>query len=70
LIGILNLNDGESMGIVRFPNRSENQRNPTIHGREHHIGDGGFVDWTQQLLENKKERMLISAIGLDRLLMP
>jgi hypothetical protein len=41
----------------------------TIHGREHLIGDGGFVDWTQQLLENKKERMLISAIGLDRLLM-
>lgn len=42
----------------------------TINGREYYIGDGGFVDWTQQLLENKKERMLISAIGLDRLLMP
>ncbi|MCS7462256.1 hypothetical protein N0M98_19120 [Paenibacillus doosanensis] len=42
----------------------------TIGGREYNIGDGGFVDWTQQLLENKKERMLISAIGLDRLLMP
>lgn len=42
----------------------------TIGGRECNIGDGGFVDWTQKLLENKKERMLISAIGLDRLLMP
>lgn len=41
----------------------------TIRGREHMIGDGGFVDWTQQLLGNKKERMLISAIGLDRLLL-
>jgi len=41
-----------------------------IRGREHNIGDGGFVDWTQRLLENKKERMLISAIGLDRMLMP
>lgn len=33
------------------------------------IGDGGFVDWTQKLLGNKKERCLISGIGLDRLLM-
>ncbi|SEO74975.1 hypothetical protein [Paenibacillus sp. OV219] len=41
----------------------------TIDGREHFIGDGGFVDWTRQLLGSKKERMLISAIGLDRLLM-
>jgi hypothetical protein len=29
------------------------------------IGDGGFVDWTQQLLENKKERLLISGTGVD-----
>lgn len=41
----------------------------TIGGREFDIGDGGFVDWTQQLLGNKKERMLISAIGLDHMLM-
>ncbi|MBW7456989.1 hypothetical protein ACFOLF_31820 [Paenibacillus sepulcri] len=40
----------------------------TIQGRELNIGDGGFVDWTQQLLGAKKERLLISAIGLDRLL--
>lgn len=33
------------------------------------IGDGGFVDWTQKLLGNKKERLLISAIGLDRLML-
>jgi hypothetical protein len=39
-----------------------------INGQEHYIGDGGFVDWTQQLLGSKKERLLISAIGLDRLL--
>lgn len=39
-----------------------------IKGQEIHIGDGGFVDWSQKLLDNKKERMLISAIGLDRLL--
>ncbi|MBP1996208.1 hypothetical protein [Paenibacillus eucommiae] len=37
--------------------------------KEYYIGDGGFVDWTQKMLENKKERLLISAIGLDRLLL-
>ena len=33
------------------------------------IGDGGFVDWTQKLVGSRKERFLISGIGLDRLLM-
>ncbi|MBD2867793.1 hypothetical protein [Paenibacillus arenilitoris] len=37
-------------------------------GESFPIGDGGFVDWPQRLLGNRKERMLISAIGLDRLL--
>ena len=32
------------------------------------IGDGGFVDWMQQMTNNKKERCLISGVGLDRLL--
>lgn len=29
------------------------------------LSDGGFVSWTQQLLSNKKHRMLISGIGLE-----
>lgn len=29
------------------------------------IADGGFVDWTQQLLSNHKERLLISGFGLE-----
>lgn len=33
------------------------------------IGDGGFVDWTQEMLGSKKERCLISCVALDRLLM-
>jgi hypothetical protein len=33
------------------------------------IGDGGFVDWTQRLLGNRKERLLISGVGVDRLAM-
>ena len=40
----------------------------TANGQRVEIGDGGFVDWTQKLINNKKERLLISAIGLDRLL--
>lgn len=39
-----------------------------LHGREMPVIDGGFVDWTQQLLEDKKERLLISGIGLDLIL--
>jgi hypothetical protein len=39
-----------------------------INGANLNIGDGGFVDWPQKLLNNRKQRMMISAIGLDRLL--
>lgn len=31
------------------------------------VGDGGLVPWTQRLLGNSKERLLIGGIGLDRL---
>lgn len=33
------------------------------------IGDGGFVDWIQRMTHRKKERCLISGIGLERLLL-
>lgn len=36
-----------------------------VNGEAYEIGDGGFVDWTQQLLQNKKERMLSTGFGLD-----
>jgi hypothetical protein len=35
--------------------------------REVEIADGGFVDWTQKLLGNHKERLLISGFGLSLL---
>jgi hypothetical protein len=31
------------------------------------IADGGLVDWTQHLLQSRKERLMISGLGLDRL---
>ena len=38
-----------------------------IAGRFKEIGDGGFVDWTQQLTGSHKERLLISGFGVDGL---
>lgn len=41
-----------------------------IPGPDHaeiEIADGGFTDWTQQLNSNRKERMLISGLGLELL---
>ena len=35
-------------------------------GTEYFIVDGGFTDWTQQLLSNHKERLLISGMGSER----
>ncbi|MCL2122403.1 MAG: hypothetical protein FWH28_09165 [Clostridiales bacterium] len=37
-----------------------------INGRSFEIGDVGFTDWTQKLLNNPRERLLTSAITLDR----
>jgi len=37
------------------------------NGGEWEIADGGFVDWTQKLVGNRKERMLISGFGLELL---
>ncbi|MBW4590335.1 hypothetical protein G7B40_020230 [Aetokthonos hydrillicola Thurmond2011] len=35
-------------------------------GTEYFLVDGGFTDWTQQLLNNRKERLLISGMGSER----
>lgn len=34
---------------------------------EYFLCDGGFTDWTQQILNNQKERYLISGFGIERL---
>lgn len=41
-----------------------------IAGQRLEIADGGFVDWTQQLTGNRKERPLIGGFGVDRLATP
>ncbi len=35
-------------------------------GREHELVDGGDVNWTQKLLNNAKERLIISGCGSER----
>jgi hypothetical protein len=37
-------------------------------GNELNIGDGGFLDWTQKLASNQKERLLASGLGLELVL--
>ncbi len=39
----------------------------TVKQRHFEIADGGFVDWTQQMLNNKKERFFIAGFGLELL---
>ena len=35
------------------------------NGKEINLSDGGFVDWTQKLIQNKKHRLLISGVGIE-----
>jgi hypothetical protein len=37
-------------------------------GTEHFLVDGGFTDWTEKLMNNRKERLLISGMGTERFL--
>jgi hypothetical protein len=39
----------------------------TRRGHEIELVDGGGTDWTQKLLNNAKERFIISGIGSERL---
>ena len=39
-----------------------------LSGTEYFIVDGGFTNWTQLLLNNHKERLLISGMGSERFL--
>jgi hypothetical protein len=36
-------------------------------GKRYELVDGGSVDWTQKLLSSKKERLIISGLGTERL---
>jgi hypothetical protein len=66
------VDSGIKLEVVRHPDK-ENEYykgiqykvDINVNGRSFEIADGGFVDWTQQLLQNKKERFLITGFGFD-----
>jgi hypothetical protein len=41
----------------------------TSNGDRVQLADGGSVNWTQRILSNAKERLVISGIGTERLCM-
>ena len=58
--------------IVEDPTRASGRGYYTglcfkVHTDIGEVGDGGFTDWTASLLGNRKERLLISGYGVDRL---
>lgn len=67
----------ENLRLELDPNREQGRayyRNACfkIHAKfpgrdEFELGDGGLTDWTARLLSDRKERLLISGIGLERL---
>ena len=38
-----------------------------VHAGDREVGDGGFTGWTAKLLGNRKERLLVSGYGVERL---
>jgi len=68
--------DGAEATIIDDPDRLAGQPYYTracfkVHanlgGTRTEIADGGFTDWTERLLADRKERLMISGAGLDRL---
>jgi hypothetical protein len=39
----------------------------TFAGERAEVGDGGLVNWTQRLVGSRKERLVISGLGIDRI---
>jgi hypothetical protein len=61
----LEVDDTADRKVNNYYKGSQHKVDITVKGRQYEIGDGGFVDWTQQLLQNKKERMLSTGFGFD-----
>ncbi|MGE3684531.1 MAG: hypothetical protein AB7G93_22660 [Bdellovibrionales bacterium] len=55
-------------GTAYYPTASFVLKIQNKNGEQVMIGDGGFTDWTQKLVQSSKERLMISGIGTDRLI--
>jgi hypothetical protein len=61
--------------VIDFPERAEGRHYydrfcfkaiASFDGKAIEVCDGGLVDWTARLLQDRKERLFISGIGIDR----
>jgi hypothetical protein len=59
--------DPDRLTGQRYYSRACFKVNVTAGKDSFEICDGGFTDWTVRLLDDRRERLLISAAGLDRL---
>jgi hypothetical protein len=58
--------DRERLPQQRYYRRGCFKVNAVIRGETLEIADGGFTDWTERMLDDRHERLLISGAGLDR----
>jgi hypothetical protein len=58
--------DPERLAGQRYYRRACFKVHAVIGGARLEFVDGGFTDWTERLLGDRHERMLISGAGLDR----
>jgi hypothetical protein len=70
------LADLPQVAVADWPERAEGRSyydgfcakvHATYGGAAFEVGDGGLVDWTQQLLADRKERLFTSGLGLERI---
>jgi hypothetical protein len=58
--------DSERLGAQRYYRRACFKIQAVTRREKVEVVDGGFTDWTDQLLGDRHERLLISGAGLDR----
>jgi hypothetical protein len=58
--------DAERLGGQRYYRRACFKMHALTHRGRVEFVDGGFTDWTERLLGDRHERLLISGAGLDR----
>jgi hypothetical protein len=59
--------DPDRLAGQRYYTRACFKVHATVEGTKAEIADGGFTDWTERLLADRRERLVISGAGLDRL---
>ncbi len=58
--------DQRRLAGQRYYRRACFKMNAVIGSETFEIADGGFTAWTEHLLQDRRERLLISGAGLDR----